>query len=284
MDYISIVEMADQAGVSGNTVIRYLSMFESYFSQVKTVDGIKKYPSHAVDILLKIHELSQRPENTKHDILEGLHQEFQENLQPDPESLSQTDNFGGIQTAVDRLTHALKALGPTRLDRLSSAVEKLTDALNGLPDTFAGIGQDVTAKTGDSVLDQLLTTKPDDGDDDPDLLELLEQNEDSGQGGDTLDILSISEGGAEDGVNKSSDSTLDNDQPESDDPDAIIVPFTKNDYSDYVTGLIVTLKGSGMTLKQIKSELEKRGLKTLTGLDSWSTGTISNLYNRRMND
>lgn len=48
-------------------------------------------------------------------------------------------------------------------------------------------------------------------------------------------------------------------------------------YKDYIIDQIKTLKQEGLSFRQIATELESRGLKTLAGKDKWNPGTISKL-------
>ncbi|SLM32856.1 hypothetical protein MTBBW1_80199 [Desulfamplus magnetovallimortis] len=51
----------------------------------------------------------------------------------------------------------------------------------------------------------------------------------------------------------------------------------KEEYREFTLNLILKLKKSGMTYKEIKETLYKMGIKTRKGMDKWSTGTIGNI-------
>lgn len=62
-----------------------------------------------------------------------------------------------------------------------------------------------------------------------------------------------------------------------------VIPDMKVDiegYKQHVIKLILKLKAQNMTLKNIKAELEDRGLKTFTEKTVWAVGTIGNLYHK----
>lgn len=51
----------------------------------------------------------------------------------------------------------------------------------------------------------------------------------------------------------------------------------KEAYRKYTLNLIIELKNADMTLKEIVDKLRDMGVKTRTGIDKWSIGTISNI-------
>ena len=66
-------------------------------------------------------------------------------------------------------------------------------------------------------------------------------------------------------------------------PTGCVIPDMLADiegYKRHVIELILNLKNHGMILKEIKTHLESRSLKTFTGKNTWAIGTIGKLYNK----
>jgi hypothetical protein len=166
MDYVSIVELAEKAGVSGNTVILYLSMFEDFFSRHRVIDGKKKYPAQKAELIKTIHQLYQRQRYTKQEIREKLLEEFPETLDlktsPDP-----TKYLGEV---LEKLTGELRIFNQKGLPNLVRTAGRLAESLAGLSRPGAA------AQNGLSMLDILLTTKPDDPPGNPSLGEVIDRS------------------------------------------------------------------------------------------------------------
>ncbi len=54
----------------------------------------------------------------------------------------------------------------------------------------------------------------------------------------------------------------------------------KDEYREYTLNLIIELKNADMTLKEIVDKLYEMGVKTRTGKDKWSIGTIGNILKK----
>jgi len=274
MDYISIQELGNQTGVSGNTIIRYLKMYETFFTEFKDFDGIKKYPVDSIAVIQKINDLSKQRELTQEEIKDKIEQDFPLEIEDAYDPMEASESIQVLGAKIDKLTHTLDTLNKNKIKQLIQAIEYLTSAITDTP-----MGQ-----KEETVMDQLLTTKPDDPEDGSGLLDVFEKTE---------DIFSKlgTDQSLPDNFTEDTDITIDEEEigiiqtdtlsltPEEQDVSEK-KPTDKEEYNNYIIDLIIQLKESGMTLNEIKSELEKRKHKTFTGLDSWSTGTIGNLYNK----
>ena len=125
MDYVSIVELAEKAGVSGNTVILYLSMFEDFFATHRIVDGKKTYPPEKTEIIRAIHQLYQRQRFTKQEIRERLVEMFPEAQG----SAARSDPVRNLEKTVAELTREIRRFNEEGLPGLVRAVSDISGRL-----------------------------------------------------------------------------------------------------------------------------------------------------------
>ncbi len=277
MEYLPIQALAQRAGVSGNTVIRYLKMFEEFFTDIKDDGGVKKYSVDTIALIKKIHELSNNKTLSKEEIKEMLQLDFPLESNDFLSQPTESDTVTIIGSKIDKLTQSIDVLNQYRLDKLINAIESLNETLSIIP-ALLGNKKPQAEPVEKTVMDQLLTTKPEEADDESGLLDVFEQTEQifSSENTETSETQEISEKPEASESNPQEESLSLTPVPDPADPDQ----EGKKDYHDYVIDLILKFKDSGMTLNEIKTEQEKRNLKTFTGLDTWSTGTISNLYSK----
>jgi len=272
MDYISIQELGKKTGVSGNTIIRYLKMFEVFFTEFKDFDGIKKYPEDSITLIQKIHALSSQRELTQDEIKDKIEQDFPSEAEEEHDPMAVPETIQALGSKIDKLTYTMDILNKNKIENLIKSINYLTEAITSKP----------AGQKKESVMDQLLTTKPDDPEDGSGLLDVFEKTEDIFSKLDTDKTLPVDDTDNTDDMIESNDiihtDTLSLKPMEPDNSNK--EGAGKEKYNTYIIDLIITLKESGLTLNEIKSELEKRRHKTFTGLDSWSTGTIGNLYNK----
>lgn len=55
----------------------------------------------------------------------------------------------------------------------------------------------------------------------------------------------------------------------------------KEAFRQYTGNLIAEFRNSGMTLKEVAEELNKMGLKTRSGKETWSLGMVNNILNQK---
>lgn len=174
MNYITIVELAELSGVPGNSVILYLSMFEEFFREHKLVDGIKKIPEEKVGLIRAIHDLHHGRKMAKQEILDKVRKEYPW----ETPKAEQSDPAVELGTKIDRLSLEMETLNTSGIMRLVQAVERLADMAQSLPGALASMAspsQPVDMDAG-TVLDQLLTTRQDDQEDDPEILRIIERS------------------------------------------------------------------------------------------------------------
>jgi len=115
-DWLSVPQVATRAGVSDNTVRRYIGRFPVYFAG-KVFDGVMRYPVETAEVVAKISALYQSG-SSRGDIEQALTKEFPATHEPTPDSLA---------TTPPPLTAPLMA-------RMVEALEGLTDQKRQLED------------------------------------------------------------------------------------------------------------------------------------------------------
>lgn len=189
MEYLSIVELAARTGIPGNTLIQYLKQYTAFFSDHKIQDGIKTYPATKLPLINRIHTLASQEDNSVDEITRKLERDFPAEDAADSESHgpSFTPETG---RKLDRLAQAIELQG-RQMVSLTHAIEALTGALRSLPAMLGPLKSQAGPRDDDRVIDQLLTTRQDDEDDDPELMELFHRSDDTSDTGQDHDSLSF---------------------------------------------------------------------------------------------
>jgi len=290
MEHLSIPQIAEQLKISDNTVRRYMKRFKDCLPSPVKVGIVYKYPEETTKLIGKIYAWYEK-------------------------GLSKTEIIGNIQGGNDDTTTPPQ---PDKFDILGGKIDALTAAISGLTTLFINnatalpaAGQTIEAIKGMGIKllsDPILTPKPqpyivtptqeiDDSMVSPDRQPNMEPPPKKAKP-DTPTTPTPKKKIRQDattpptGEVKNSESLNKPKNTEVKTP-ADTLPLTGGDtiptdsvppdmegYKQHVIELILELKGRGMILKEIKAELESRGLKTFTGKDTWAIGTIGNLYSK----
>ncbi|MFH1153635.1 MAG: hypothetical protein V1793_07460 [Pseudomonadota bacterium] len=243
MDYVSIVELADKAGVSGNTVILYLSMFEDFFTKHRVIDDKKQYPAEKVELIRTIHQLYQRQRFTKQEIRERLLEVYPDAL----DAGAPPDPYRHLGRAIDELTREIRLFNQEGLPGLIRTVSTLSDNLNQLSQASH------TDIKKPSMMDILLTTRPDEPMEDPGLGGMIHSPDRGSAGAESKEQSSA--GGAAPPP-QGERAALDPDQP----MEAVTLEDTGSSSPEEVIGIILSMHASGMTPTDILEALDERSI------------------------
>lgn len=128
-DWLTIGQLAEQAGLPENTARRYASVFRTFFP-ARLVGRVKKYPMESLGILLRISKLSKQGLATA-EITEALQQEYPQTVEtnspPDSPHHPTTTSSPAILHTLTRIAETLDRLEQHQEDvaRLRAEVEHL---------------------------------------------------------------------------------------------------------------------------------------------------------------
>ncbi|ACN18038.1 hypothetical protein HRM2_p00520 (plasmid) [Desulforapulum autotrophicum HRM2] len=297
MEHLSIPQIADKLKISDNTVRRYMKRFKDCLPSPIKVGIVYKYPENTIELIGKIYTWYERG-MSKNEIIGNLQNKDDDVASPTPPQPDKLDILGG------------------KIDALTTAISGLTTLLTSNAATLPAAGQTIKALEGVRIKllsDPILTPDPQ-ADTDPQSeeidaptiqpsdrpLNMGSPPEKIGPNTPTTptptdkikaDTTTTPTGGVKNGESlKKPKDTKEKEPsytlpPTGGDtiPTGSVTPDMEVDIEGYkgqVIKLILKLKAQGMILKDIKSELEGRGLKTFTGKTIWATGTIGNLYHK----